>query len=179
MIIALAATLALAGEPTCVSAYGKTACGYNCVAAYGDVKCADWSGGTCEAAFGTITCGPPAPTVVHTRRPHYSASSEEAKCLSAFGKTACGWDCKAAFGDVKCADWPGGACEAAFGQVVCGPHPPAYARHHGQKASCVAAFGQIACGWSCEAAFGKVSCASTPQGRCEVAFGEITCWDPQ
>lgn len=45
----------------CLSRYGQTVCGYNCVAQYGDIRCADWPGGVCKASYGDIVCGPPAP----------------------------------------------------------------------------------------------------------------------
>lgn len=51
-----------------------------------------------------------------------TSSSEawpEAECRTAFGKTACGYDCTVAFGDVKCARHPGGRCEVAFGKITC------------------------------------------------------------
>ncbi|MGE5182363.1 MAG: hypothetical protein ACM31C_09895 [Acidobacteriota bacterium] len=48
-----------AGPPPqqeCKSEYGTTACGYGCVADYGVVKCASQPGGTCQAAYGQVTC---------------------------------------------------------------------------------------------------------------------------
>ena len=47
------------------------------------------------------------------------ADSDQKECKSAFGTTACGYSCVAAFGEVKCASEPDGVCTAAFGQVVC------------------------------------------------------------
>ena len=49
------------------------------------------------------------------------AQGAEAECETAFGKTACGYDCTVAFGDVKCAGRPGGKCEVAFGEITCSP----------------------------------------------------------
>ncbi len=43
-------------QQECKSAYGTTACGYGCVAEYGVVKCASQPGGTCQAAYGQVTC---------------------------------------------------------------------------------------------------------------------------
>lgn len=40
----------------CASGYGKTACGWGCVADYGQVKCSQKPGGVCQAASGKITC---------------------------------------------------------------------------------------------------------------------------
>jgi hypothetical protein len=41
------------------------------------------------------------------------------ECKSAYGTTACGFGCVAAYGEVKCAANPGGACTAAYGRVSC------------------------------------------------------------
>lgn len=43
-------------QQECLSKYGKTVCGYGCVAGYGEVKCATRPGGVCQAAYGEITC---------------------------------------------------------------------------------------------------------------------------
>lgn len=55
---------ALAQVPSteCRSAYDQTDCGYSCVAGHGSVRCTDWPGATCSAAYGRITCGPEAPS---------------------------------------------------------------------------------------------------------------------
>jgi len=53
--------LARIPQAECESAFGQTACGYNCVASFGNVRCAEWPGGSCESSFGNITCGPAAP----------------------------------------------------------------------------------------------------------------------
>lgn len=45
----------------CRSDYGQVACGYNCIADYGKVRCADWPGGVCKADYGQVVCGPAAP----------------------------------------------------------------------------------------------------------------------
>lgn len=41
----------------CLEAFGKKACGYNCVSGYGLVKCAEAPEKKCLAAFGKIKCG--------------------------------------------------------------------------------------------------------------------------
>ena len=48
----------------------------------------------------------------------------QAECLSAYGQTKCGYHCEAGYGEIRCAEWPGGACQAAYGEVVCGPPAP-------------------------------------------------------
>lgn len=111
-----------------------------------------------------------------------SGNAAEPDCAKAHGKVVCGWDCRTAFGEVECAQWPGGACGVAFGDVQCGPPPPdGWIWRYGDpppKAECKSAFGEIACGYSCIAAHGEVRCAQTPDGLCDSAFGDVTCWDP-
>lgn len=99
----------------CKSAYGTTACGYGCVAAYGEVKCASQPGGTCRAAYGQVSCWEPRAQ----QRPYGYVVTQPSECKSAYGTTACGYGCVAAYGEVKCASQPGGVCEAAYGQVTC------------------------------------------------------------
>jgi hypothetical protein len=41
----------------CLEAFGKKACGYNCVSGYGSVRCADVPEKKCLAAYGKIKCG--------------------------------------------------------------------------------------------------------------------------
>ena len=41
----------------CLSAFGKKACGYNCVSGFKTVKCAQEPDQKCLAAFGKIKCG--------------------------------------------------------------------------------------------------------------------------
>jgi hypothetical protein len=43
----------------CLSNYGKTACGWGCLASHGEVRCSQVPGGICVAQFGTITCVEP------------------------------------------------------------------------------------------------------------------------
>ena len=106
---------ARADEPTCTSAYGTTACGYDCVAAYGQVKCAATPAGVCAAASGEVTCWDPPRRHGRFRRRH----QPKASCTSAYGTTACGYGCVAAYGEVRCASTPGGVCNAAYGEVTC------------------------------------------------------------
>lgn len=99
----------------CQTAYGQTACGYDCTAAYGVVHCATWPGGACAAYWGHVTCGPEAP-------PNWRAwwtPKVKAQCMSAYGKTACGWGCASGFGEVACSSTPNGTCVAYYGKVTC------------------------------------------------------------
>jgi len=130
---------------TCKSAYGTTECGYGCLAAYGEVKCAARPGGMCKAAYGEIVCWDEP-----QRRHHgHERAVQGADCLSAYGKTECGYGCKAAYGEVRCGRRAG--------------------------ATCTAANGEIACGFGCIAAYGELRCASRPGGHCVAAYGEVTC----
>jgi hypothetical protein len=177
--LVIALTLSHPGPPpgaACKSAFGKTACGYGCVAAYGDVKCAQTPEGRCQVAYGEITCWDPErdrPEPYRAPRPPERGPWPPADCQSAFGKTACGYDCKAAFGELRCAKTPHGVCHAAFGKLVCWDPPrplPGAA-----KARCEAAYGEIACGYGCLAAYGKIRCAQSPGGACKAAYGEVVC----
>jgi len=63
---------------TCLTSEGKTACGYNCLASYGEVRCAQRPEGICVAGSGTVTCWDPPPIVRLTfpfraPRPHCRA----------------------------------------------------------------------------------------------------------
>jgi len=160
----------------CKSAFGKTVCGYGCIAAYGEVRCAKTPEGRCQAAYGEVTCWDPAddrPPMRRPTRPEEEEPGNGATCENAFGKTACGYDCKSAFGEIKCAQTPLGVCHSAYGKLVCWD-PPAWVRGV-QKGHCETAFGEIACGYQCVSAYGKIRCASSPRGACKAAYGEITC----
>jgi hypothetical protein len=177
LLIALSFAHPTPAQAECKSAFGKTECGYGCVAAYGEVRCAKTPEGRCQVAYGEITCWDPEDA--RPPHPHRHRRVEDprpgATCQSAFGRTECGYDCKVAFGELRCAQTPLGVCHAAFGELVCWD-PPRWVRGN-QKATCQAAFGEIACGYACVAAFGKVRCASSPQGACKAAHGEIVCSD--
>ena len=149
-------------EPECVTAFGKTACGYNCVSGYGDVKCARTPQGECTKAYGDIVCWDPD---IYTY--------QKAECVNAYGDIVCGYDCVSAYGQIKCAQTPDGACTHAYGDVVC--WDPSYRTY--QKAECVEAYGEIACGYNCVAAYGEVKCAGTPNSVCRSEFGTINCYE--
>ncbi len=56
----------------------------------------------------------------------------KSQCLTRFGQRKCGYDCKAAYGQVACGANPGDNCVEAFGQLRCGRN-------------CRTAFGEIQC----------------------------------
>lgn len=97
------------------------------------------------------------------------------ECKSAYGTTACGFGCIAAYGEVKCAANPGGACSAAYGQVTCWEPAPQTVYGGMPSSECKSAYGTTACGYGCVAAYGMVRCAQQPGGACAAAYGEVTC----
>lgn len=92
-------------------------------------------------------------------------------CTTAYQDVACGWNCVARYGQLECADWPGGACAAEFGRVECGPEAPAgwgaVSRDVEFKpAQCIGHAKNITCGWDCKTQFSEAKCASWPGGAC-------------
>lgn len=170
--------------PTCLSRYGKTVCGFDCVAMFGDVKCARTPGGVCTGAYGAITCWDPEPQPGRRYRgdegrmaPWQSPPVRSSRCLSHSGVTACGYACVAQYGEVRCAQTPQGACRAEYGVITCWDPPSALPGD--PAAECLSNGGTTACGYACVAQYGQVKCAQTPRGTCRAASGEITCWDPE
>lgn len=111
----------------------------------------------------------------HTRE---AVSDDDASgCTTAYGKTACGYHCTAAYGDVQCADTYAGACLAAYGNVKCWDPPRRYRRlaRRMDPAECLASYGDIACGYGCVAAYGVVRCSPRPGGSCTAGYGDVTC----
>ena len=138
----LASSLLVCGNAfadECVSAYGRTVCGFNCVRGYGDVKCSRTPFGACIAAYGELKCWDPA------RRTHLNAM-----CIAGYGKLACGYGCTQGSGDVKCSPNPGAQCVAAYGTIECGYR-------------CVSAYVDVKCsdhpGGQCAAAYGSITCS--------------------
>ncbi|TNF34437.1 MAG: hypothetical protein EP329_07250 [Deltaproteobacteria bacterium] len=103
------------------------------------------------------------------------------ECLSGAGKTACGYDCVSAYGDVLCASVPWGACKAAYGKIWCGPENTRLDRRAQRrwrripKAECVSGHGSVACGWGCVIGSGGPACSPAPGGVCESAYGKTEC----
>ena len=171
-------TAAAHAEPTCTSAFGQTACGYQCEAAYGEVRCAQTPWGACKAAYGKIVCSDGRQDLQWR-----GVAVPRAECKAAYGEVACGWSCEAAFGELACAQTPEGTCAAGSGGVTCfDPQgvqaPVASPAPATASPTCESAYGQTACGYDCTAAYGQIACAQTPQGTCEAAYGKVTCWDP-
>lgn len=100
-------------DAACVTEYGRTVCGYHCIAEYGQIRCAKTEAGVCLAEYGQIVCWDPPSS---RRR---SARRRRAECLAEYGRVVCGYGCVAEYGQVKCAQTPRGRCFAGNGQVVC------------------------------------------------------------
>lgn len=59
-------------------------------------------------------------------------SNIQQKCITSYGKKTCGFDCKEAYGKVKCA--------------------------RVSSHNCIEAYGKIQCGQNCREAYGKINC---------------------
>lgn len=170
----MTAALLLAGMllshpmPSCLTAYGETACGFGCAASAGEVRCAATPAGLCQGTARGVVCFDPPEGGWHLPR---------ASCLVVGGLTACGYGCQAAGGDVKCAQSPWGLCIADFGRVECWDPPSAPVATAGPTppAECLRDFGTLACGWGCVAALGQVRCSQVAGGRCRVDVGRLQC----
>ena len=101
-------------------------------------------------------------------------------CLTSGGRTACGFNCLAAEGQVLCAQTAEGVCSSSSGVVACWD-PPALLRRVYPRIptpSCVTNYGQTACGYHCIANSDQAQCAQTPFGACRANGGHLVCWDP-
>jgi hypothetical protein len=105
-------------QATCAVAAGVLTCGYHCVTAAGTTKCANTPAGACGSVAGTITCNDPPSHLA------FLPQTTRMECLSAAGTMACGYSCRAASGEVRCAATPSGTCAVAAGAVTC-YDPPA------------------------------------------------------
>lgn len=105
-----------------------------------------------------------------------------ASCITHAGKTACGYHCVAAHGEVGCAKTSAGVCGATEAELRCWDPPDSVRAHYGDKvppAQCQAKQGSLACGYHCQTRDGgEVACANTPDGICVATPRGVTCWDP-
>jgi hypothetical protein len=101
------------------------------------------------------------------------------QCVTAGGNAACGYDCKTAAGEARCARTPLGRCVTTAGEIFCND-PPNYVLRAGatEQMMCVTSAGTAACGYDCKSAAGTVACAQTPWGRCVTTAGRVFCGDP-
>ena len=109
------------------------------------------------------------------------SSVPESECLSANGRTACGYACRSTGRDAKCAQTPFGLCTVLQGEVHCFD-PPAVVIHHPPRSTetpmCRQSGASVACGYNCNVTEGRVTCARTPYGVCSMQNGRQVCWDP-
>ncbi len=159
----LICNVALANEE-CLTAGGKTVCGYDCKISSGKIDCAKTEYGACIVAGGRVQCWDP-PSWVR----------KKASCWQANGEAACGYECRIAAGKASCASTPYGVCTSVDGQMHCWDPP----RSVDKKAECALSNGKYACGYDCMIAGGEVKCASTPSGRCSLKSGSIVCSDSE
>jgi hypothetical protein len=109
------------------------------------------------------------------------SGTPDPQCLHSYGKTACGYGCKASDRQVRCAQTPQGVCSAGSGILACWDPPPLVRSILGRSAprpSCVTSSGQTACGYHCITNYDQVQCAQTPFGACRANEGKVACWDP-
>lgn len=104
-----------AGRARCVGNYGRIKCGYSCIAKYGRIKCARTPLGVCTAAYGRIKCWDPP----WARAPRMRRRYRQPRCVSAYGRSKCGYSCVAQYGRIKCAKTPMGVCKASYGRIAC------------------------------------------------------------
>lgn len=104
-----------------------------------------------------------------------------ATCITNSGKTACGYHCLAAHGEVACARTAAGVCGATDSNLVCWDPSDTVRAHYGDRVprpECRTRGGTVVCGYHCETADSEVRCAATPDGICATTLRGVTCWDP-
>lgn len=161
----------------CVEDDERRVCGYRCLKDQGDMRCTATPQGACGSALGVVRCwDPPAIYLAYA-----GAAAPAARCVTNFGKVACGYHCAEHDGSVACASTPAGRCIGNYGKVLCFDPPLGlWVSLQGNipQAACVDQFGLLACGYGCVAQYGQVRCAQTPQGTCTVKNQVIQCFDP-
>lgn len=179
MLLLLVNVLMFASSaPSCLTNYGKTACGYHCLAAHGQVACAKTPAGVCSDISTAVACWDPPDWV----RAHYGDKTPRPECRRRGEKHACGYHCTAHGDDVACAQSPDGICDSSSRGVTCwDPTPSTYCADDQAlpRPGCIKVNGVIACGYACEARSGMLACARTPAGKCTVQPREIVCVDPE
>ncbi len=183
-MLALLLPLLLAAEPAtppptpdCLSAQGRTACGYQCRSTHTSVACATTPFGFCTVLQGAVRCWDPPLAVIH----HPPRVPVSPSCRQGGDAVACGYHCTVHEGRVACARTPYGLCSVQNGLFGCWDPPDEAIHQHGAKlppAQCRAVGGKIACGYSCMSSASTVACTQTPSGRCTVQLDQVTCWDP-
>lgn len=166
-----------ASAADCLTRSGKTACGYNCIAANGEVRCSQTPQGVCSTASGVVTCWDPPPVL----RRVFGERIPQASCVTTSYQTACGYSCETSNDRAQCAQTPFGECQIGDGKIVCWDPPAAVVLAKRQRtpvAECISSSGKVRCGYHCMARDGVLRCAQTPEGSCSVEQGTLVCWDP-
>lgn len=162
---------------TCITNYGKVACGYHCLAAHGEVGCARTSAGICGTTDRHLVCWDPPDSV----RAHYGDNVPRPQCVTRSGEIACGYRCEGRdSGEVQCAATPDGICVATSRGITCWDPPvAAYCADDRPlpRPKCITVDGYAACGYGCAARNGELACALTPGGSCQVLHNQIICRD--
>jgi hypothetical protein len=164
-------------ESECLSANGRTACGYACRSTGKDAKCAQTPFGMCTVLQGEVHCFDPPTVVIH----HPPRSTETPMCRQSGASVACGYNCNVTQGRVSCARTPYGVCSMLNGRQVCWDPSDETIHQYGASLptpQCSAAGSSVACGYSCQVTLDQVACTQTPAGRCTSQGGKATCWDP-
>lgn len=103
------------------------------------------------------------------------------KCITVDGSRVCGFDCRSAGGETRCAQTPSGVCEIGGGTTLLCFDPPVWLAQvlpSIPKPRCLWRGTRGACGYDCKAQDDQVACAQTPRGRCTTAYGKVVCADP-
>lgn len=177
LALLLTSAPAAAPESECLSANGRTVCGYACRSTGTNAKCAQTPFGMCTILQGEVYCFDPPAAVIH----HPPRSSATPMCRQSGNSVACGYNCTVSEGRVSCARTPYGVCSMLNGRQVC--WDPSEEAIHQYGASlptprCHAAGSSVACGYSCQATLDSVACSRTPAGKCTAQGGKASCWDP-
>jgi hypothetical protein len=111
-------------QPSCLTAFGKVACGFYCARAGNQVACANSPMGACATRFGVVRCWDPAPEVrwVMASEGNWQAAS----CERTLDNVACGYHCIATTDQIRCAATPWGMCERHFDGLACWDPPTQY-----------------------------------------------------
>jgi len=108
-------------------------------------------------------------------------------CLTTNGRSACGYSCVAAHGQVACARTPSGICKATSDNVeapgvVCWDPPDWVRAHYADnvpRADCITRNGSVVCGYACTGLGDEMACAQSPDGICRASSKRgVVCWDP-
>jgi hypothetical protein len=182
-MLALLTALFLASTPTpvpppdCVTAQGRTTCGYACRSTGSSARCAQTPQGLCTVLQGEVHCFDPPLAVIH----HPPKQTATPMCRQSGTSVACGYRCMVVEGRVACARTPYGVCKVLNGRLTCWDPTDTAIHQYGAElppAQCRAAGGAVACGYECQTTLDQVACTQTPAGRCTAQGGQVTCWDP-